>query len=171
MFDGDNKCDSPIFTENELKDIVVKAVNQLYKIKADVLETFTAIKADLDNTEAENARLEELATNLEELLKEQTDHLNKLKTSKQDITVWHEKNDEIEERIAKVKNEIDTEQQAIQEKETCKLEICEFVENLNKIDGEITEWTDDLLFGLVEYIEAGKDKTAVMFKNGARVEV
>ena len=170
MFDGD-KCDSPIFTEDELKGIVVKAVNQLYKIKADVLETFTAIKADLENAEAENARPEELATSLEELLKEQTDHLNKLKTSKQDIATWHEKNDEIEERIAKVKNEIDTEQQAIREKETCKLEICEFVENLNKIDGEITEWTDDLLFGLIEHIEAGKDKTVVVFKNGTRVEV
>lgn len=168
MFDGE-KCDSPIFTEEELREIVVKAVNKLYVIKADVLATFIAIKAELDDIEAENIRLEELTTQLEELLKEQTDHLNKLKMSKQDINAWHKQNDEIEERITKVKAEIDNEQQSIREIETCKLEISEFVDNLNKMNGEITEFNEDLLFGLVECIEAGRDKTEVVFKNGTRV--
>lgn len=164
MFDGD-KCDSPIFTEDELKEIVVKAVNKLYEIKDDVLATFLAIKDELDDFDEENKKLEELSQRLDKLLQEQTDHLNKLKTSKQDIELWHSRNDEIEQEINNTKKEIEVVQAAIREKETSRLEINEFVDNLKAINGEITKFSDDLLFGLIERIEAGKEKVDVVFKN------
>jgi len=168
MFSGE-KCTSPIFTEDELKQIVVQAVNKLYIIKDDVLATFTEILAELGNTEVDEKALEELAIRLEETVKEQTDHLDKLKTSKQDIAVWHEKNDEIESRINDIKEQIAQVQNTIREKEAAKLELEEFMEYLNGINGEITEFSNDLLFGMVEVIEASENKVEVVFKNGTRV--
>jgi len=168
MFKGE-KCISPIFTEEELKAIVVKAVNELYIIKDDVLATFQEIVQDLRDIETENAKLEELAARLDELVKEQKEHLEKLKTSKQDITAWHTKNDEIEASIISVKEQMAEAQASIREKEACRLELEEFVEYLNSIEGEITEFSNDLLFGLVDVIEASSEKVEVVFKNGTRV--
>ena len=169
MFDGD-KCDSPIFTEEELKNIVLKAINQLASIKEKVKKTFEVISAEIDNTQPLEDSIVELDSKLQEAVNNQTIHFNNLKTSKQKIDEWHKKNDELTAEVDRLKKEKADAELKLKSIKASKQKLVKFIEMVNGLE-EIKTFDEDLMNSLVEELVASKESVDVIMKNGQTINV
>lgn len=169
MFDGD-KCDSPVFTEEELKNIVVKAINKLASIKEKVKKTFEVISAEIDNTQPLEDSIVELDSKLQEAVNNQTIHFNNLKTSKQKIDEWHQKNDELTAEVDILKKEKADAELKLKSIKASKQKLVKFIEMVNRLE-EIKTFDEDLMNSLVEELVASKESVDVIMKNGQTINV
>lgn len=66
-YDGDEKCTCPHKTDDEIKEIVVKACNQLVDMKAEVIANYQEMVGmlfDTSSLEAEQSKLEDKVNEL-----------------------------------------------------------------------------------------------------------
>lgn len=167
---NDDKCQTPHLTDDEVKELFVKAANQLIEIKDEVIRNFEEAKELLFKTEELALEQEKLEDTLNQL----ADEINALINENARIAIdqaEYERNynalvkkfDETEGRLAKVKEEISMRQGKQEQVEM-------FLKDLESAD--LIDESDETLFNrLVEVIEVGQEEVTVIFKDGSEVTI
>ena len=169
-YENDDKCQTPHLTDDEVKELFIKAANQLIEIKDEIIRNFEEAKEFLFGTAELSKEQEELESNLNQL----ADEINALINENARIAIdqaEYERNynslvkqfDETEDRLGEVKEEISMRQGNQEQVEM-------FLKNLEKTD-LIDEFDERLFNRLVEVIEVGREKVTVTFKDGSEVTI
>ena len=165
-------CKSPHFTEEEIKRIFLKALNSFVKIKKDVrlevqsmIEMFcTTATLEIEKNNAEDE--------LENLSKKMYSMIKKNAKIAQNQEEYLEIEASVRNEYIKLNNRIKELEENIMERNNRKVVLENFIKSLDYLDGEITEFSEELWVGLLDYIII-KDKShcTVVFKGGSKLDV
>lgn len=170
-YEEDGKCQTPHLTDKQVKEVFVKAVNELVEIKDEVISNFEEVKTILYDTselEIEQDKLENGINELADKINQAVEQNARVAQDQVEYEKYYNrlvaKFDKANIRLDEVKNEIIL-KQGQQEK------ISLFLEELNKV-GVIDQFDDSLFRSLVEQLTVEADGTVVVqFKNDSEIEV
>lgn len=165
-------CKSPHFTEDEIKDIFLKALNTLTKVKKTVIkEIYTFIDTICITTDLEievirlEKELENIISEMESIIKENA------KTA-QNQEDYLQRENQIRRRFSEVNSMLSEVENEIKIKQNRKTLLVNFMTTLDGINGEITEFDEDLWSGLLDYILVkDKEHYTAVFKNSTEVDI
>ncbi|EGE53704.1 hypothetical protein SPB_0420 [Streptococcus parauberis NCFD 2020] len=168
-YGNDEKCQTPHLTEDEIKEIFIKATNQLVDIKDEVISNYEEMKEMLFGTvelESEQRQLEdelnEVAGLIEDCIKENV-------RVALDQAEYEKRYNGLVERFDKANERLEEIKAQIAERQARGQQIEMFLKDLEKV-GVVKEFDNDLFLALVERIEVGREKVVVRFKDGTKVE-
>ena len=168
-YGNDEKCQTPHLTEDEIKEIFIKATNQLDDIKDEVISNYEEMKEMLFGTvelESEQRQLEdelnEVAGLIEDCIKENA-------RVALDQAEYEKRYNGLVERFDKANERLEEIKAQIAERQARGQQIEMFLKDLEKV-GVVKEFDDDLFLALVERIEVGREKVVVRFKDGTELE-
>ncbi|MDR0199667.1 MAG: recombinase family protein [Streptococcaceae bacterium] len=170
-FSGTMKCQTPHLTEDEIKELFIKAANQLIKTKGEILAHFQEIKDTLFSTqklEKEQSRLESEVNIVAEMIQDCISENAKVAL---DQAAYEERYNALVERFDKAKAKYDKHSQTILEKQARGEQVEAFLDELEKLD-LITEFDEDVWLSLVESITVrSKKDVSITFKDGTKIKV
>lgn len=168
-YGNDEKCQTPHLTEDEIKEIFIKATNQLVDIKDEVISNYEEMKEMLFGTvelESEQRQLEdelnEVAGLIEDCIKENV-------RVALDQAEYEKRYNGLVERFDKANERLEEIKAQIAERQARGQQIEMFLKDLEKV-GVVKEFDNDLFLAFVERIEVGREKVVVRFKDGTKVE-
>lgn len=171
-YKGGKKCETPHLTEDEIKELFIKALGKLLSDKDEVIENLTLLRETVSDTSGLEQQLTVTETEMTLLAEMVQDAVSENAHKAQDQTAYAEKynglvsrydehkklHDELSDRIAAVKaNDKQME---------------EFITELQNLEGAITEFDENLWSSLVDHVTVMKDKKVIFtFKGGTEVTV
>lgn len=168
-FDGDCKCGTPHLTEDEIKEMFVRAINILLPQKTKLIAEFNAIKETVfDDAELTEQRLELQAemNTVAEMIEQIISENARIAQNQQE---YQKRYDSLVKRFEKAKKKLETVEQNIADKQAHKVMVEQFLADLEKQD-TVTEYSDDLWYSLIDYVTViSKDDIRFMFKNGTEI--
>lgn len=169
---GKKPCESPHFAEWELKDIFIKALNKLMEEKDECIANLQELIEDTCGT-AELEEQQECLKGETEILAERINQLiDENARVLQNQTEYKEKENALNEIYQKKNEKLDEVMEMIQERKDRRGILTNFIMNLQELDGEQTEFREELWGGLIEEIEVQKDKSCrVIFRGGIEVNI
>ena len=165
-------CRSPNFTEDEIKDMFIRALNKLTKVKKAVTKEMNSLIGDICSAtdfEKESSKLER---EIEVIVSEMNSLIKANANTAQNQEEYLKRENQIRLKYQETRDRLTDINNKIELKQNKKTILLNFLKNLDGIDGEITEFDEDLWSGLLDYILI-KDKgeyTAV-FKNGTEIDI
>ncbi len=166
-----NKCETEHLTEDEIKDIFIKAVNKLVHHKKEVVR----VHKELMNILFDTGSLDKKQTHLENELNVVAGLIDNLITENarkvQNQDEYQKNYAELVLRFENTKTELDKTVKEITEKVAKKDLVSGFIKTLEKQD-LINDFNEDLWHSLVESITVYKDgKRKIKFFDGTEVEL
>ncbi|MFA6619495.1 MAG: recombinase family protein [Candidatus Neomarinimicrobiota bacterium] len=169
-FKNKEKCTTPHFREEELKQISLDAINKLVNDKEAILEECNMIVKQLLKTKDLKLKEEELTNELDVVSALIEKLIGDNSTSIQNQVVYKEKYNELSSRYYSVKEKLDLIQEEIDDKHVRKIKIKKFLKTLEAQNGFLTSFSPEIFKSLVERIEVySKDEIKVIFKNGYEI--
>ncbi|MDG6162059.1 recombinase family protein [Lactococcus formosensis] len=168
-YGNDEKCETPHLTEDEIKEVFIKATNQLVNMKEEVIRNYEEMKEMLFGTaalESEQAKLEDELNEVAGLIE---DCINENARVALDQSEYEKRYNGLVERFDTASGRLEEIKEQITERQARGQQIEMFLKDLEKV-GVVVEFEDDLFLALVESIEVGRDKVVVRFKDGTEVE-
>jgi len=169
-FTGEQKCQTPHLTEDELKQQFIAAVNQLLANKAEVLGNLKTMRESLFNTGALDAEAKELRAEVAvvtELIESIIAENARVALSQDD---YHTRYIALVERLNTAQTRLDEVLALVQEKRARGKAVAEFITELSHQDGLLTEFSERLWYTLVEYGIAERDGgVQFVFKDGREI--
>ena len=169
-FDGEEKCTTPHFTDEEIEALFISAVNQLISNKAAVIDAVIgAVLPALDTSglEAESATLEEELTVVSDLMQKciyENAHVAL------DQVEYQKRYDGLTARYDTAKARYDAVCEAISDKQARQAQIEAFLETLRAQDGLVEKFDVNLWCGLVDFVTVyAKDNVRFTFKHGGEI--
>lgn len=164
-------CTTPHLTEDEIKAIFVKAVNQLISNKDEIIRNITLLKEQLTDKEALEKERDRISTDLN-LLADKVQQLiveNARVAQNQDD--YDRNYNELVSRYEAAKKQYDKVCEAIQYRKVRSRQIDNFIKELR--EQKLIEKFDERLWGsLVDFITVySKDDIWVTFKDGTEIKV
>lgn len=168
----EKKCETPHFTDREIKELLIKALNIYCEEKDEIIRALTKIgNSVFDTTEFEKKR-EELSAEMnavvgliEELIAENASRLR-------DQTEYNRKYDALADRFENAKKRHDEADAEINRLLFEKNKTERFLKELKKLPETVTEFDEDAWYALVDYPTAYRDGRVVYrFKDGKEVTV
>lgn len=170
-FDGDEKCTTPHFTDEEIENLFISAVNQLISQKAVVIDAVTkAVLPALDTSglEAESATLEEELTVVSDLMQKciyENAHIAL------DQIEYQKRYDGLTERYDTAKARYDEIIAVISDKQARQAQIEAFLETLQAQDSLVEKFEVNLWCGLVDFVTVyARDDVCFTFKHGQEIK-
>lgn len=165
-------CKSSHLTEDEIKEIFIKAINTLTKAKKNVIKEIDNFIDNICKTkdleiEAEKLEieLEKINTAIESIIEENS----RVSQNQKEYLV---RENQMRVRYAEISSKLIEIENEIKMKENRKNVLNNFIKIFCKVEGEITEFDNDLWSGLVDYILVkDKESYTVVFKNGTEMDV
>lgn len=163
-------CSTPHLTEEQIKEMFIKALNTLVDAKAETIENIQGLIDTVCRTDAlvvEQESLEQelgiIAENLSNIIRENArvaqDQEEYVKKEEKLRTIYGEKHNHFQELEA-----------LIQEKNDTKEILTNFINSLRDLTGEQTEFREELWGGLVDHIRVDSEKSStVVFRGGIEV--
>ena len=169
-YDGENKCNTPTLTEDQLQEIFIKALNKLIENKSEIA---TSVKVLIDRL-FDTADLEKEMTDMQTELSVVAELMDRaiFENSKiiQNQDEYQKKFDALIERQNKAKDRIDEIKVMLNDKKRRYNAINNYFEKLNSMDGVVTEFDSDCFTTMVECIKANsEDDIKVVFKDGTEI--
>lgn len=166
-FKGENKCTTPHFTEDEIKDIFINAVNNISPSKAIMIKELEAtIETAFQNTENEKTRAE-LETELRAISIAIDDLIKGNSSTAQDQDTYNVEYNSLVDRFTAKKKEIERIEEAITENNEAKAKMSVYIDSLRKLPAVVTEFSPAMFTALVDRIVVQtKDNVEVVFKDG-----
>lgn len=170
-FKGEKKCTTPHLTENEIKMVVVKAVNDILPRKRVLInEIESSIESTFSNTELEENKL-----TLEGTLNAVCDSIDNLikgnSTELQDQETYSEKYNELSSRYLDLKKEIEKVDSEIANNVAMKAKIRKYVDELERSPELVSEFSSEMFTSLIEKVVVKtKDDITVVFKDGSSLK-
>ena len=166
---GGEKCQTPSFTEDEIKEMFVKAANILIGGKEEILATYDTIKEELFSTEKLEAERTELTNEINITAKMVQDSITENARIAQDQEEYEKRYNNLVARYNKAKNMLTKVEETIAEKKSHREQMEMFLRRLITID-LIDKFDDDLWLSMVDYVTV-RTKEEVTFsvsRTGAR---
>ena len=169
-FNG-KKCATPHFTEDEIKEMFVKAANILIGNKEEIIATYETIKDRLFSTDELKTEQTELENELNVTAKLVQDCINENARIAQDQTEYEKRYNDLVERYNKAKSRLDKVQASISEKMAKHDQVTMFLRRLRQAD-LIDEFDDDLWLSMVDFVEVkSREDVTFHFKDGNEVKL
>ena len=171
-YKGGQKCGTPHLTEDEIKSLFLKALNELAGIKDEVLANLTVLRGMVSDTAAlteERERASQEAAAIEEELRTLIAENARVALDQDEYDrKYRETYGRYEQRLGRME-EIDAE---ISEKDALAERIRNFIDRLMELDGEQTIFDEMLWGGIMEHmIVYEKGKATFTFVGGIEVTV
>ena len=170
-FKNKTKCTTPHFTETELKEMFVNAINEVIPQKIQIQEDFELIKDSLFNTAEKEAELENLSQQLSDTANEMeacVERNARVALNQDEVTKTYA---ELVERYTGLKGQVDILNDEIAQTMLRKTGIENFLEIVFKRETLLTEFDGSLFDAFVDHITV-YSKNDVRFKliNGKEVK-
>lgn len=168
---GDQKCQTPHVTEEEVKVMFIKAYNILVSEKKEILANIELMRKTLFETAdlaSERDRLQEEMTVLVEMI--QTTVSENARVA-QDQEEYRKRYNGLVERYEKAKSHYDELTYAIEQKQANSERIRQFIKTLKSQDGILTEFDSALWSSMVDFVTIEREKRSVTFKDGTEIDV
>ena len=171
-YKGGQKCGTPHLTEDEIKALFLKALNELVGIKDEVLANLTVLRGMVSDTAAlteERERANQEAAAIEEELRTLIAENARVAQDQDEYDrKYCETYGRYEQRLGRME-EIDAE---ISEKDALAERIRNFIDRLMELDGEQTIFDEMLWGGIMEHMTVyEKGKATFTFVGGIEVTV
>lgn len=165
-------CKSPHFTEDKIKEMFLKALNSLIKVKETALEEIRIFIEKLCVTTDLETEVRKLENELEKTISEMEFIIKENARTIQNQEEYLQKENKIREKYSEVNSRLTEAENQIKIKNNRKTMLENFIKTLDGIEGAITEFDDDLWSGLVDYILVKDiESNAVVFKNGMAIDI
>ena len=165
------KCSTPHFTEDEIKELFVRAVNLLLAEKEEIISTYEMMRDKLFSTTAlvEERRALENELNVTARLVE--DCIKENARIAQDQTTYEERYQSLVERYESAKKRYDEIVEQISDRTVRGEQVSIFLGKLREQD-LIDTFDDDLWLSMVGFITVhDKSKVTVTFKDGSKIKL
>ena len=165
------KCSTPHFTEDEIKELFVRAVNLLLAEKEEMISTYEMMREKLFSTTAlvEERRALENELNVTARLVEEC--IKENARIAQDQTAYEERYQSLVERYESAKKRYDEIVEQISDRTVRGEQVSIFLEKLREQD-LIDTFDDDLWLSMVDFITVhDKSKVTVTFKDGSEIKL
>ncbi len=163
------KCQTPHFTEDEIKDAFMKAVSILIKDREQIRANFQAIEDIAYSTSDLETKRDKLYAEIESIsnLMEQAIQNNARMVLDQEK--YNQKFDEMTERFNSVKKKYDTINEKIEDKKTRHIQAGRFIKTL-LFEDETATFSPLLWQSLLDYAKVSRDgKLTFIFRNGMEI--
>ena len=169
-FNG-KKCSTPHFSEEEIKEMFVKAVNILIADKTEILATYEVMKEKLFSTTALDEERRDLENELNITAKLVEDCIRENARIAQDQTEYEERYQSLVERYEKANTHYDEVREQINDRKVRSDQVSVFLRKLKGLD-LITKFDDDLWLSMVDFVEVkSKENITFRFKDGSEVRL
>ena len=169
-FNGNKKCETPHLDENTIKDIFIKATNELLTDKDEIMANFEAMKTTLFDTEDLENKKTELQSELEVTAEMIQNIINENAHTALDQEEYQKRYDSLVERFDATKANLELTTEQIKDKITRHKNLEIFLDELQKQDSLISEFDPLLWNSLVDYVTVyEKKEVQVTFKNGIEI--
>ena len=169
-YDGGKKCDTPHFTEDELRQAFVSAVNKLIPDTSRLITGFADIKDTVLDTTALEAERDELQRELQMVSELMQQCIFENAHVALDQTEYQKRYDGLADRFDKCKSRLETVTEQISDKQTRQATIEAFLVDLQKQEGLVTEFAPALWYSLIDFMTVySKDDVRVTFKDGTEI--
>ena len=164
-------CNTPHLTEEEIKQVFLKALNALVDAKEETIENLQGLietVCHMESLDAEQERLEQelriIAENLANLIRENAsvalDQTEQAEKEEKLRTLYGEKHSRFQELEA-----------LIHEKNDTKEILTNFISKLEDLAGKQTEFRGELWGGLVDHIHIDEKRSTVVFRGGIEITI
>ena len=164
-------CNTPHLSEEEIKKLFLKALNALVEAKEETIENLQELietVCQIDSLGAEQERLKQelriIAENLANLIRENSSvALNQTEQAEKEkkLRILHE---EKHRRFLEL-------EALIQEKNDTREILTNFINKLEDLNGEQTEFREELWGGLVDHIRIDEKSSTVVFRGGIEITI
>ena len=171
-YKGEQKCDTPSVTAEQIQNWSVEAINQVIINKDEIIRNMKLLVEMLEDVSSLTSEVEVLEQKMLGI-QEQVEKLvhNNAKVV-QNQEMYQAQYDELVQDYEQVQNELLEKQQAIQLKRKQSADVKMFVELLSKQDKVLTHFDETLFNTLVEHMVLySNKKVEVHFKNGQVIEL
>ena len=165
------KCDTPHITEDEIKAVFIKAVNQLITEKKEIISNLEMIMKTISDTSALATERDKLRDELEIIVEMTHSCVAENARKAQDQEEYQKKYNELVTRYETSKNRYDELVYAIEQKKAQSEKIQQFIGALKSQDGFITEFDEALWSTMVDFITVGKEDCTVTFRDGTEINI
>ena len=171
-FKGQEKCDTPHLTEDEIQQLFVEAINELLKDREFIFEDTKAIMEQLTATEELEAEAAELRNEMEVTAGLLRQAIAQNASIAIDQAEYNRRYEGLTARYETVSQRLNAIQDECAARKDKRSRIAAFMKELNQIGMPVTEFSEEMWIALVERVEIQRDGTAVFtFKNGSTVNV
>ncbi len=171
MYEGEKKCETPIITEEEIKDIFLQAINKRIDLREETIENLKLLLQIVEKTDDLDAELERLNSELETAEKAIRNLVKESTVREIPEKEYNDRKETLNEKCNSIKNQIVGFQEAKQNRKSEKYEINVFAEQFEKLSKPLTEFDDQLFRTIVKFITIYKERTAtVTFLDGVEVK-
>ena len=164
-------CNTPHLSEEEIKKLFLKALNALVEAKEETIENLQGLietVCQIDSLGAEQERLKQelriIAENLANLIQKNAsvalDQTEQAEKERKLRTLYGEKHSRFQELEA-----------LIQEKNDTREILTNFINKLEDLNGEQTEFREELWGGLVDHIRIDEKSSTVVFRGGIEITI
>lgn len=168
-FSGKEKCQTPHFDEEEIKQMFIKAVNKLFSDKRDIIENFNVIKGELFSTEElekKQKKLENEAIVIGDLIQDAISENTRVALDQED---YERKYNHLVERFELVSMRQSKIKEELIEKQAHREQVTIFLKELENLE-LITKFDEDLWYSLLDYITIyDKETFLIVFKDGTEI--
>jgi len=170
-FKGDQKCDTPHLTEDEIKQLYVSAANKLIIDKDRLISGFALIKDTALDTTALQAERDELQTEMQVVSELMQQSIFENAHVALDQAEYQKRYDGLVVRFDKAKARLEAVTEQISDKQTRQATIEAFLADLQKQDVMVTEFSPTLWYSLADFITVySRDDIRVTFKDGTEIQ-
>lgn len=171
-YNNNEKCKTPHIYEDKLKELFVKAFNEIIENKDEILRDYKEIIGVLGDTsklEKEKLQLENEAEVLIELLKK---HVERNAHSALNQEEYENKYNELVNKYEEVKSRVEEVEKKIFSQKIKFENINEFIKRLQKCDSLITEFDEELCNGVVNLMTIkSNDDVIFELKDGTKMYI
>lgn len=166
------KCKTPHLTEDEIKAMFLKAVNQLYSEKDEMIANTKQIMKILCDTTALEQEQENLITELKIVTEQMQTAIAENCRMAQDQEVYSKKYNALIERFEATKANYDKTTEQIKRKQAQAERLKGFIAALENTGEIAREFDGELWSSLVDYVTVNsKEDVRFIFKNGVEIRV
>ena len=168
----DKKCETPHLTEEEIKAIFIKAFNQLFANKNEILANLATVQKTICSTEKLEKEQTRLASEMQLVSEMAQNAIRENATVAQDQTEYQKRYDELTKRYEESKTAYEKTSEEIAARKAKASVMSNFAKTLRKQENILAEFDEGLWGTLVENITVhSKDDIEVLFKNGTVIRV
>ena len=171
-FQGDEKCSTPHFYEEELHGLFIKAINCLITDRSAILANIESVRDEMFSTTELEIRRDEQQRELgviSELVERCIQENAHIAQNQRD---YQAKYDNLVKRYESIKAEYTSLTKQIEDLQAQRSNVDSFLKQLKKQDALITEFDEELFRSLVSYITVyARDDVRFTFKDGSVIRV
>ena len=163
------RCSTPHVIEEEIKELFIKAFNQLVSEKQEIIANAELVCKTISNTDNMQEKKQRLEDELVMLAERSQAMIAENARIAQDQEGYQKRYDRLVQQYEEAKARHDGLVEKIRQSEGRAERIRQFIERLKAQDGVIEEFDDALWGSMVEYATIGRDSRSITFKDGETV--